>query len=170
MIYLDTNAFYYATGILEPNFDVGKLRQFIEMHEVAISAVSLYEFAMKYRNDIEKIHIGGEFLGKQHIKIGFNKYFPMPRIFPEFWNVITEQQLKDFLDGIIENKIDVEARYASLCFSICFISIADFMVNEVSDDECTDYYYCSLRNIMKMMNDNNAFSWEASDNLRKNCK
>lgn len=153
MLYLDTNALYYAAEISNGKCDVEKLRDTIaENKAVAISSVSLCEFVMRFKDNIEIIHKGGKFLGDNHISIGFNKYFPRPKKLPIYWNAITENQLEVFVDDIRDNKIDVESRFASICFSICFMSIADFMVKESAKDKVGVCYIPTLRNIMKKMN------------------
>ena len=45
MIFLDTNAFYYASQIsINNDIDSKKLRAFIKSNEMAISSVSFYEY------------------------------------------------------------------------------------------------------------------------------
>lgn len=81
MIFIDTNAFYYALQISNnENVDDEKLRNFIFENNVAISSVSFFEFLTKYRSNIEVIHKGAGFLYDNNIKLAYNKYFPYEAI------------------------------------------------------------------------------------------
>ena len=55
MYVLDTNAFYYAAGISECTYDINKLQKLIDTNNVFISSTTLFEFLIKYRDDIEKL-------------------------------------------------------------------------------------------------------------------
>lgn len=69
MYVLDTNAFYYAAGISECTYDVEKLQKLVDENEVFISSTSLFEFLIKFRNDIQTIHKGGKYLWEKKIKL-----------------------------------------------------------------------------------------------------
>lgn len=71
MYVLDTNAFYYAAGISECTYDVKKLEKLIDDNEVFISSTTLFEFLIKFRNDIDTIHHGGEFSMGEANKAGW---------------------------------------------------------------------------------------------------
>jgi hypothetical protein len=54
---------------------------------------------------------------------------------------------------ILPKKIDVEARLSTIIFSVCFISIADFMVQDDSPSGISEFYMDALRIVMRMMNE-----------------
>lgn len=154
MVYLDTNTLYYACGIsTNAPCDTIRLREIIKNNHVAISIATMYEFVLKWRNDISKIHIIGKFLGDNHIKVVGNPYYQFPNKCPIEWDVISEQDKENFIQLIMPTKIDVEARLSSIVFSVCFISIAYFMVEDDSQNGVSDFYTNALRSIMEMMND-----------------
>ena len=81
MYVLDTNAFYYAAEISKCTYDISKLQNLIDDNEVFISSTTLFEFLIKYRNNIDVIHKGGTYLWKKQIKIAGNKINPLPEEF-----------------------------------------------------------------------------------------
>ena len=68
MYVLDTNAFYYAAGISECTYDVSKLQKLIEDNEVFISSTTLFEFLIKFRENIDIIHKGTNHTNASYIK------------------------------------------------------------------------------------------------------
>lgn len=122
MYILDTNAFYYAADISSCTYDVDKLRNLINENKVFISSTSLFEFIIKYRKDIDKIHIGGAYLEKNEIDIASNVINPLPQGYSWRLSAITEQDLQHLCVDILENKIDVESRFISLLFDMCLFS------------------------------------------------
>lgn len=154
MIFLDTNTLYYACGISEnAPCNIERLNTIIKEQEIVISIATLYEFVLKWRNEIDKIHIIGKFLGDNQIKVAGNPYYHFPNKFPLGWNVISNTMIEEFIDQILPNKVDVEARLSAIVFSICFISIADFRVSDDSPNVTSGFYMDALRLIMKMMNE-----------------
>lgn len=83
MLFLDTNAFYYAAGISTTSINLPELMKLISENETCISVVSLHEFLVKFRNDVGIIKTGLQFLADHHIKTAYNKFFPKPKI----WNI-----------------------------------------------------------------------------------
>lgn len=122
MYVLDTNAFYYASGISECTYDVEKLRTLIDSNECFISSTSLFEFLVKYRNDIDTIHKVGEFLWTKRIKLASNVINPLPQDFSGDIMNITGDELENLCDFILKNKIDVESRFISILFDMCLFS------------------------------------------------
>lgn len=122
MYVLDTNAFYYAVGISECTYDINKLQKLIDENEVFISSTSLFEFLIKYRNDIETIHKGGRYLWEKKIKLVGNVINPLPESFTGDIMNITNSELEKLCESILENKIDVESRFISVLFDMCLFS------------------------------------------------
>lgn len=92
MLFLDTNAFYYATNLSSNNYvNNKKLREFIIGNEVAISSVSFFEFLVKYRNSIDTIHLGCDFLSENNIKIMYNKYFNRSKNLEKIFRVLQKR-------------------------------------------------------------------------------
>lgn len=58
MYVLDTNAFYYASEISTFSYSLDKLQRLISENEIFISSTSLFEFFIKYRNELATIHKG----------------------------------------------------------------------------------------------------------------
>lgn len=122
VLFLDTNAFYYAAGLSNGDIETEKLREYISQNEVAISSVSFYEFLTKFKNEIDKIHKGSVFLSDKHIKIAYNKYFQYhDELRCDFTN-ISEQELGSVMKIILTNKIDVESRFASIIYDLMLFS------------------------------------------------
>ena len=120
MLFLDTNAFYYAAGISTTSINLPGLLKLISENETCISVVSLHEFLVKFRNDIGVIKKGLQFLADHHIKTAYNKFFPKPENL-EYINVdMSESELSTFVQSILQEKIDVESRFASIIFTSCF--------------------------------------------------
>ena len=151
MLYLDTNAFYYAANLSNGPCCVNKLQKVISEQEVSISSVSFFEFVLRFRNDIEAIHKGGVFLIENNVKIGFSKYYPKPQYMPLDWDIISEQELKLFIEGILENKIDIEGRFSSIFFSVCLVIIADFMVRSENEEGDGVFYINVFKAITNTM-------------------
>lgn len=130
MLFLDTNAFYYAAGISTPNsIDIDSLRKEIERYEPVISSVTLFEFICHFGQNLEIIQKGGEYLARNRFKVAFNKYFPEPAdcsTYVENVASITKDELDLFYQKIAAEKIDTESRLASIVFYLCFFSGAYF--------------------------------------------
>ena len=131
MYVLDTNAFYYASGIAQFTYDVKKLQKLIDDNEVFISSTSLFEFLIKYRKDIDTIHKGGRFLWEKRIKVAGNILNALPKSFSGDIVNITKTELNELCKDVLENKIDVESRYISLLFDMCLFS--GFYFSALSD-------------------------------------
>lgn len=116
MYVLDTNTFYYATGISECTYDVQKLRELIKANDTFLSTTSLFEFLVKYQGDIETVRTGGKYLWENHVRLASNVINPLPEHFTDDLMNITEQQLQLICADVLENKIDVESRFTALLF------------------------------------------------------
>ena len=149
MYVLDTNAFYYASEISECTYSVHKLKKLIEENEVFISSTSLFEFLIKYRNDIDTVHKGGRYLWDQKIKIAGNVINPLPDYFSGDIMNITESDLERLCNDILANKIDVESRFISLLFDMCLLS--GFYFSALSDGvEPSGFCYDVLNKVCRM--------------------
>lgn len=122
MLFLDTNAFYYAAGLSNGNIAIEKLREYIYRNEAAISSVSFYEFLVKYRDNIDKIHKGSIYLANHNIKVAYNKYFEYHDELDCDFTTISEQELETVIQIILEDKIDVESRFASIVYDLMLFS------------------------------------------------
>lgn len=131
MYVLDTNAFYYAAGISECTYDVEKLQKLVDENEVFISSTSLFEFLIKFRNDIQTIHKGGKYLWEKKIKLAGNVINPLPNNFTGDIINFTESELQTLCSNILENKIDAESRFISILFDMCLFS--GFYFSAMSD-------------------------------------
>jgi len=122
MYVLDTNAFYYAAGISECTYNIAKLQKLIEENKVFISSTTLFEFLIKFRDDIDTIHKGGKYLWEKHILIASNVINPLPESFNGDIMNITEGDMDSLCKDILDNKIDVESRFISILFDMCLFS------------------------------------------------
>lgn len=149
MYVLDTNAFYYASGISECTYDVEKLKKLIDDNEIFISSTTLFEFLTKYRNDITTVRKGGRFLWEKRIKIAGNVINPLPNNFNGDIMNITEVGLKDLCTDILVNKIDVESRLISILFDMSLFS--GFYFSALSSGvEPSNYCYEVLEKVCRM--------------------
>ncbi len=123
MVYIDTNALYYAAEIsAHEDIDVEKLREIIQSHEIGISSTSVYEFMLKYQNDINTVHNLGRFMANNNIRIAFNKYFKQAKNFTPYIGDISKEELSILVDEIKRIKIYTESRFAAIIFCMCFFS------------------------------------------------
>lgn len=122
MVFLDTNAFYYAAELSNGNVDVEKLKNYISKNEVAISSVTWYEFLVKYKAEVDVIHKGSIFLADNHIKIAYNKYFPWREELRCDFASISEKDLGEVVKTILSDKVDVESRFAAIMYNLMFFS------------------------------------------------
>ena len=137
MLFLDTNAFYYAAGISTASINLPGLVKLISENETCIAVISLHEFLVKFRNDIGVIKKGLQFLADYHIKTAYNKFFPKPENL-EYINVdMSESELDTFVQSILQEKIDIESRFASIIFTSCFFSGAAFSAAKNIDSGMT---------------------------------
>lgn len=149
MYVIDTNAFYYASGISECTYDITKLRKLIEDNEVFISSTSLFEFLIKYRNDLTTIHKGGRYLRENNISIAGNVVNPIPEPFSNDIMNISEAELIRLCGEVLENKIDIESRFISLLFDMCLFSGLYFSALS-SGEEPSDFCYEVLGKVCKL--------------------
>lgn len=123
MLFLDTNAFYYASGISTNfSYDYQKLKKVIEQNEVALSTTSLFEFIVKYAQDKEMLEIGGRFLEEKNIKIAGNQLNPIPQNLIRDLHHINSLNFEQLYDEILRNKIEVESKYTNVLMCMCFFS------------------------------------------------
>lgn len=122
MYVLDTNAFYYAAGISECTYDINKLQKLIDTNNVFISSTTLFEFLIKYRDDIETIHKGGRYLWEKKISLAGNVINPLPENFTGDIMNISNDELENICQTILDNKIDVESRFITILFDMCLFS------------------------------------------------
>ena len=122
MYVLDTNAFYYAAGISTCTYNVEKLRKLIRENDTFISTTSLYEFLIRFRDDITTIHKGGKHLWKNKIKLASNVFNPLPDNFTGDLMNITQNELNELCHKILANKIDIESRLITILFDMCLLS------------------------------------------------
>lgn len=140
MYVLDTNAFYYASEISNCTYDVQKLKKLIENNKTFISSTSLFEFLIKYRDDISTIHKGGKYLWENNIGIASNVINPLPGYFSGDIKNIKEENLNQLCSDILVNKIDVESSFITLLFDMCLFSGFYFTAMS-SGIEPTDFCY-----------------------------
>lgn len=149
MYVLDTNAFYYAAGISQFTYNVKKLQKLIAENETFISTTSLFEFLIKYKDDIATIRKGGKYLYDNHIKVANNVINPLPEDFTDDLVNITEQQLDVMCKEILENKIDVESRFISILFDMCLFSGYYFTVMSEGTEPC-EYCFSAMATVYKL--------------------
>lgn len=152
MLFLDTNAFYYAAGISTTSINLPELLKLISENETCISVVSLHEFLVKFRNDICIVKKGLQFLADHNIKTAYNKFFPKPE-YLEYINVdMSASDLSTFVQNILQEKIDVESRFASIIFTSCFFSGAAFSAAKNIDSGMTDFATEVVRRAVTVVN------------------
>lgn len=141
MYILDTNAFYYASGISNFTYDVNKLQTFIKNNPTFISSTSLYEFFIKFRDDLSIIHQGGEFLQDNNIQIVGNVINPLPDYFSDDIMNITETEFQRICEYALKNKIDAEAKLTTILFAECLLLgyYISLMSSEVEPCDFSDF-------------------------------
>ncbi len=149
MYVLDTNAFYYAAGISECTYDVEKLRELIKNNDAFLSTTSLFEFLVKYQNDIKTVREGGKYLCENRIKLASNILNPFPKYFVNDLTNISERQLQLICSEILDNKIDIESRFTAWLFNVCLFSGYYFVVMSEGTEPC-DYCYSAMEKVYKM--------------------
>lgn len=154
MYILDTNAFYYAAGISEFTYDVNKLQTLIEDNSMFISSTSLFEFLVKFRNDISMIHKGGKYLWENNIKLASNVINPLPDNFSGDIMNITETELHSLCETVLKNKIDVESRFTAILFDMCLFSGYYFSAMSSGVEPC-GFCFEILARVYKMFTEGN---------------
>lgn len=137
MYILDTNAFYYAAGLSFFSHNVNKLQTLIKDYPTFIPSTALFEFIVKYRNDISAIHAGGEFLNKNHVYLADNVINPLFEGYSYDLSRISESELQNLSTDVLKNKIDVESRFTAILFNMCLFSACYFSAMS-SDTEPSD--------------------------------
>ena len=140
MYILDTNAFYYASGISNFTYDVNKLQTFIKNNPTFISSTSLYEFFIKFRDDLSIIHQGGEFLQDNNIQIVGNIINPLPDNFSDDIMNLTETEFRYIYKFALKNKIDMESRLTVVLFAMCLFSGYYFSLMSSGVEPCAFCY------------------------------
>lgn len=178
MYVLDTNAFYYAAGISQFTYDVKKLQKLIAEKETFISTTSLFEFLIKYKDDIATIRKGGKYLYDNHIKVASNVINPLPEHFTDDLINITEHNLDVMCKEVLENKIDVESRFISLLFDMCLFSGYYFTVMAEGIKPC-EYCFSAMDTVYKLFGSfaldvfkeifENGYKTEDCENYIRNC-
>lgn len=131
MYVLDTNAFYYASEISTFSYSLDKLQRLISENEIFISSTSLFEFFIKYRNELATIHKGLRYIIDNKIKIVGNVINPLPDDF-DISN-ITEEKFTTICSEILENKVEVESCFVSVVFLMCLFSGYYFILDPPTD-------------------------------------
>lgn len=133
---IDTNVLYYLYGLSIPPSTVSRkslLKKIDSENSVKISSVSFAEFLTKYRRHAGMIRRVCSFMRQHHICISSDEYIP---ITPQATKVLAKIKQYDFnkeFDRMLERKIYVESRYASIIFFLVLICATIF--------ECDIYPY-----------------------------
>lgn len=116
-IVLDTNVFYVYMGISQDTHF--KQDRFVKLvsdtnNLVVISTVTIYEFFLKYQNNIHKIHEGISFVAKN-----IDQIYKLDNIFPleeEIQSMLkmSDDQIRDMVGIYRERKIEIESRFSVL--------------------------------------------------------
>ena len=169
MYVIDTNTFYYACEFSEFTYDLEKLKSFIRDNDIIISSTSLFEFFVRYKDDIDTIRKGSKYLWENHIKILFNIFNPMPEHFIDDIVNISETQYQLMLSEIINNKIDVESRFTTLIFDACLFSGYYFTAMSDGKEPCK-YCFGALDAIYKLFTNcvNDVFRSMYTDGYKTN--
>ncbi len=129
MILLDTNIIYYLFGISSPppQFNKNKLLRDLSMdNDVRISSVTFWEIIFHFKKNANIIRRICRFLICNHIKIAHNSYLPAPDEILHLFANAKQRELDKYTASVLPRKIDVEARFASVLYSIILISDIGF--------------------------------------------
>ena len=149
MYVIDTNAFYYAAEISKFTYSKEKLKEFIKNNDIVISSTSLFEFFIKYRDKLDVIRKGGEFLFQNNIKIANNVINPLPDNFVYDLANISQKDFDAMCDEVLKNKIDIESRVTTLLFDMCLFSGYYFTALSDGKEPC-EYCYGALESVYRM--------------------
>lgn len=150
MLFLDTNAFYYASGISENfTYDYQKLRGVVDQNEVVLSTTSLFEFIIKYANDRKMLEIGGRYLEDKNFKIAGNLLNPIPDNLIRDLHNIDSKNFKQLYEEVLRNKIEVESKYTHVLMCMCFFAGLYFTAMK-DGKEPSGYCYATFEAVFKM--------------------
>ena len=160
MTFLDTNAFYYSADIsYNPTVNTNKLKAYIKTHKMALSVISLHEFFVKYRSDINVIKKGFSFLSNNEFTVAYNKYFDAKGELGTDVLHMSEDDLGKYVNLIIDKKVEAESYFAWLLYSLIVLSAYCFFLetSEISFGKlehtilemCKDIFLITCRNEFK---------------------
>lgn len=123
MLYIDTNALYYAAGVSQHNgIDIEKLKYTVQSECIAISSTSIYEFIMKYKSDLSTIHKLGQYINDNEIKPVFSDFFPQVDSYAFDLSSISEKDFKKLVHEVKNLKVNIESKYTNSVFCMCLFS------------------------------------------------
>jgi len=160
-IVLDTNAFYAYFGeknlnILTPNqkIDRDKFNDLISSpnNEIVISTVTIYEFLVKFRDDIQIIRNGLLFIKNNIGKIYIDPIMPFE--VDDFRKLLamSDSNLSSTINNYLEKKIDIEASYSSYFLGLLVAQCTDMFLKTDTNFQTSQvlmtYLQCVPNNIM----------------------
>lgn len=154
MIVLDTNVIYYLCGLSPSPIPVVSLKKYLEnkrkTEELCISSVSLYEIAARYHNHAKVFRRIICTLRYYNIRIIDHEYFKKIEPFQKYLRDIKQESLNNLWLEIKENKVEIEARYATIIF-IYVISSAILFYCVDDMDKIPDGFILALSPILKLI-------------------
>lgn len=116
-VVLDTNALYAFMGInKDPNIKQDKFRELLSnpSNKVTLSSVSIYEFLVKYENDVVAIRNGLSFITQHIDKVHtYGNYLPLTDDVNSLLQY-SDEQIRKTVNSYKERKIEIESRFSAL--------------------------------------------------------
>ena len=120
MVLLDTNYLYYISGVIETlpeNINMKNLKRHIQKGQCYISELTVIEFCVHYRNDIDKIKCIINTIKKYNIRIINYPHKLNNRIYEKLFekSIIdienNESELIEYINNAFELKIRIESQF-----------------------------------------------------------
>lgn len=119
MLFLETNAFYFACKLSEPHASVDfcKLLQQIDSSDnVAISSITFGEFLTRYRRKAREVRRVCSFMRQHHITIVNHPRLPLDPNIIYRYTTIRQDAFEREYEPLLNKKIDIESPYCALVF------------------------------------------------------
>lgn len=156
MILLDTNVIYYLCELSQfhiPSKELLKrIKEVDKSEKLYISSVSLNEIIARYHKHANQLRRIVSYLRNNNIDVVDNDYFK--KIVPYQYTIakMKQNEVDRLWLEIKENKVDVEARYTTIMFSLIFSSCILFETAPDIDAVTEEYKY-TFHNILSITRD-----------------
>ena len=170
MIFLDTNAVYYAGGFSKSDkCDVRKILLYAQDGDLCISSITMDEILFHYRKQAKMVRRIFSFLRCNNIRIISHSLSAVNEMTMSKLSTYTQKDVNNYYKSVLPQKADIEGRYAFAMF-FCVLTAALFFqiqnkstINDVSvhlmtawthahASECTSFFKNAFRTGYKIDN------------------
>lgn len=123
MYALDTNVLYYLTGLstYPSAVNSSRLVKLIDGGECCVTSTSFFEFICNKKNGVKELRDLIELFIKHDIKVANVALEPLPEWFEWDIDSIDDGMLDDLRTFAVNNKIELESKYACAQLTVCVL-------------------------------------------------